>query len=131
MLFITRHLIIRRLLNLVTVEFAEWLIATLDFILGIKEKISSQKAGNPMQLYSTLEVYGIIKDKRVFLQHGCNKGRFKWLYYDVTKMDRFICGAYPEYRFVEKHMAIHMVMFVIQDYAGLMVARKSRNRKRK
>lgn len=84
-----------------TVEFGSlqhWIL-----YLASRKKISSQKAGNPnAAIFYFLEVYGIIKDKRVFLQHGVIKDDLKWLYYDVTKMDRFICGAYPEYRFVEK-----------------------------
>ena len=69
--------------------------------LASSKKISSQKAGNPnAAIFYFLEVYGILKDKRVFLQHGVIKDDLKWLYYDVTKMDRFICGAYPEYVYV-------------------------------
>lgn len=65
------------------------------------KKISSQKAGNPnAAIFYFLEVYGIVRDKRIFLQHGVIKDDLKWLYYDVTKMKRFICGAYPEYRYV-------------------------------
>ena len=71
------------------------------FYLASRKKISSQKAGNPnAAIFYFLEVYGILKDKRVFLQHGVIKDDLKWLYYDVTKMDRFICGAYPEYEYV-------------------------------
>lgn len=65
------------------------------------KKISSQKAGNPnAAIFYFLEVYGFLKDKRIFLQHGVTKDDSKWLYYNVTKMNRFICGAYPEYEFV-------------------------------
>jgi len=65
------------------------------------KKVSSQKAGNPnAALFYLLEVYGLLRDKRVFLQHGVIKDDLKWLYYDVTKMTRFICGAYPEWEYV-------------------------------
>lgn len=70
--------------------------------LASDKKISSQKAGNPnAAAFYFLEVYGLLKDKRIFLQHGIIKDDMKWLYYDATKMSRFICGAYPEYKFVE------------------------------
>ncbi len=69
--------------------------------LASKKKISSQKAGNPnAAVFYFLEVYGLLKDNRIFLQHGVIINDLKWLYYDVTKMNRFICGAYPEYVFI-------------------------------
>lgn len=69
--------------------------------LAASKKISSQKAGNPnAAIFYFLEVYGFLKDKRVFLQHGVIKDDLKWLYYEVTRMDRFICGAFPEYKYV-------------------------------
>lgn len=70
--------------------------------LASTKKVSSQKAGNPnAALFYLLEVYGLLKDKRIFLQHGVIKDDLKWLYYDVTKMERFICGAYPEWKYVK------------------------------
>lgn len=69
--------------------------------LASTKKISSQKAGNPnAAIFYFLEVYGLLKDTRIFLQHGVIKDDLKWLYYDVTKMKRFICGAFPEYEFI-------------------------------
>lgn len=69
--------------------------------LASSKKISSQKAGNPnAALFYLLEVYGLLRNKRIFLQHGVIKNDLKWLYYDVTKMTRFICGAYPEWEYV-------------------------------
>lgn len=71
--------------------------------LASTKKISSQKAGNPnAALFYFLEVYGLLKDTRIFLQHGVIKDDLKWLYYNVTKMKRFICGAYPEYEYIVK-----------------------------
>ena len=82
-----------------TVEFgslAHWMM-----YLASRKKISSQKAGNPnAAIFYFLEVYGLLKSKRVYLQHGVIINDLKWLYYDVTKMNRFICGAYPEYVYV-------------------------------
>lgn len=66
------------------------------------KKISSQKAGNPnAAIFYFLEVYGFLKDDRIFLQHGITINNAKWLYYDVTKIKRFICGAKPEYEYVK------------------------------
>lgn len=67
------------------------------------KKISSQKAGNPnAAIFYFLEVYGFLKDKRIFLQHGVIINDLQWLYYNVTRLNRFICGAYPEYKYVSK-----------------------------
>lgn len=72
--------------------------------LASSRKISSQKAGNPnAAIFYFLEVYGILKDKRIFLQHGITVNDAKWLYYQVTKMNSFICGAYPEYEYILEH----------------------------
>lgn len=71
--------------------------------LASTKKISSQKAGNPnAAIFYFLEVYGLIKNNRIFLQHGITKDDASWLYYNETKMKRFICGAYPEYKFVKE-----------------------------
>ncbi len=71
--------------------------------LASEKQIGSQKAMNPnAAIFYALEVYGILKNKRVFLQHGITINDGKWLYYDVTKMNRFICGAYPEYEFIKE-----------------------------
>ena len=86
-------------------ELGDWVeYGTLKhWILYIasSKKISSQKAGNPnAAIFYFLEVYGLMRNKRVFLQHGVIFNDLKWLYYDVTKMSRFICGARPEYEFI-------------------------------
>lgn len=66
------------------------------------KKISSQKAGNPnAAIFYLLEVGGFLRDKRIFLQHGITINDQKWLYYDVTKIKRFICGAYPEFLYIK------------------------------
>ena len=54
--------------------------------LASEKQIGSQKAMNPnAAIFYALEVYGILKNKRVFLQHGITINDGKWLYYDVTK----------------------------------------------
>ncbi|WP_293728829.1 CDP-glycerol glycerophosphotransferase family protein [uncultured Phascolarctobacterium sp.] len=69
--------------------------------LASSKKISSQKAGNPnAPIFFVLEVYGFLKNKRIFLQHGITINDGKWLYYNVTKIRMFICGAYPEYEYI-------------------------------
>lgn len=72
--------------------------------LASDKKISSQKAGSPnAAIFYALEIYELLKDNRIFLQHGITINAAKWLYYDVTKMKRFICGAKPEYDYVKEH----------------------------
>lgn len=41
------------------------------------------------------------KKQTIFLQHGVAKDDLKSLYYSKTAFNLFICGAYPEYKFVE------------------------------
>lgn len=84
-----------------TVEFGSfkhWL-----YYLSAEKIISSQKAMGPnAAICGFLEVYGLLKNDRYFLQHGVIGNDLKWLYYDVTKFKCFLCGAYPEYRFVSE-----------------------------
>lgn len=77
-------------------SFKHWI-----YYLAADINISSQKAGNPnAPLFYILQVYGIWKNKRVFLQHGITKDDAKWLYYDSTKFSLFICGAEKEYEYI-------------------------------
>ncbi|MBO7218187.1 MAG: CDP-glycerol glycerophosphotransferase family protein, partial [Clostridia bacterium] len=66
--------------------------------------ISSQKGGKPnAAVCFVLEVFGIIKSKSVFLQHGITINRAVWLFYENTKIKKFICGAKPEYDYIKEH----------------------------
>ncbi len=65
--------------------------------------IGTQKASKPgAAVCYALEVFGIIKSKFIFLQHGITINRGEWLFYENTKMRLFICGAKPEYEYVKK-----------------------------
>lgn len=48
------------------------------------------------------EKIGIIKNKKVFLQHGVIKDILPFALYKNCKVDLFICGAKPEYDYVVK-----------------------------
>lgn len=77
--------------------FIHWI-----YYLAATKNISSHKGGKPnAAVCYFLEVYGIYKNKRVFLQHGVTLSNAKWLYYKNTKMRLFICGAYHEYLYVK------------------------------
>lgn len=71
------------------------------YYLTAKYNISTQKSGKPnAAICYVLEVYGILKNKRIFLQHGITYNDAEWLYYVNTKMRLFLCGAKPEYEYV-------------------------------
>jgi CDP-glycerol glycerophosphotransferase (TagB/SpsB family) len=71
--------------------------------LAASKNISSQKGGKPnAALCYVLEIYGLLKNRRIFLQHGITKDDAKWLYYEVTKFSLFVCAAKPEYEYVKK-----------------------------
>ena len=71
------------------------------YYLAAHTNISSQKGGkpNPAICY-VLEVYGLLKNRRAFLQHGITINDVPWLHYENTKMGLFICGAKKEYECV-------------------------------
>jgi len=74
------------------------------YYLAADKNISSQKGGKPnAALCYLLEIYGFLKNKRIFLQHGITINDTKWLHYEVTKVSLFICAAKPEYDYVKNH----------------------------
>ena len=46
-----------------------------------------------------LETHGLLKNKRVFLQHGITKDKISFGYYSISRADLFVCAAQPEYEF--------------------------------
>ena len=71
--------------------------------LTAKKNISSQKGGKPnAAVCYFLEVNGILKNTRVFLQHGVIKDDMPWLYYENTKMKMFVCSTFREWKFVSE-----------------------------
>lgn len=71
------------------------------YYLAADVNISSHKGGKPnAAVCYLLEVYGILKNKRVFLQHGITKDLAEMFFYKNTKMRLFICGAKPEYDYI-------------------------------
>lgn len=80
-------------------SFKHWI-----YYLTAKVNISSQKEGKPnAAACHLLEVYGIWKNKRVYLKHGIVKDDLKWHYYDVTKMWTYVCSAKREMEFCQQN----------------------------
>ncbi|MBF0780262.1 MULTISPECIES: CDP-glycerol glycerophosphotransferase family protein [unclassified Granulicatella] len=80
-------------------SFKHWV-----YYLSANVNVSTQKGGKPnAAVFYLLEVFGLIKNKRIFLQHGITISNAKWLYYENTKMNGFVCGAYPEYQDIVKN----------------------------
>ena len=64
-------------------SFMHWL-----YYLTASKNISSQKEGKPnAAVCYLLEVYGILKNKRIFLQHGITKDDVEFLHYKNTKIN--------------------------------------------
>lgn len=73
------------------------------YYLAATLNISSHKGGKPnAAVCYFLEVYGFLKNKRVFLQHGITLSDAKWLYYNETKFRLFICASNMEYEFIKE-----------------------------
>ena len=82
-----------------TVEYSSFMHWIL--YLTAKVNISSQKGGKPnFAVCYLLEVYGIIHNNRVFLQHGITVHDVEFLHYDVTKMSMFVTAAQREQDFI-------------------------------
>lgn len=79
-------------------SFRHWI-----YYLTATKNISSQKEGKPnAAVCYVLEVYGILRNTRVFLQHGITKDDMEFLYYKHTKMRLFVCAVEDEYRYVKE-----------------------------
>ena len=79
-------------------SFRHWI-----YYLAAEANISSQKGGKPnAAICYFLEVYGLLRNKRFFLQHGVILNDTDFLHYEQTKMRLFVCGAYPEYQYVKE-----------------------------
>lgn len=73
------------------------------YYLTASKNISSQKGGKPnAAVCYVLEVFGILKNTRIFLQHGITKDDMEFLYYMNTKMRLFICAVQEEYDYVKE-----------------------------
>lgn len=72
------------------------------YYLAAEVNISSQKSGKPNAAvcYMLEVVLGVLKNRRVFLQHGVIKDDLPFLHEKQAKLSLFICGAEPEYEFV-------------------------------
>lgn len=47
-----------------------------------------------------MEKKGILKNKKIFIQHGITKEMLPFLCYQNTNYDLFVCGAKPEYDYI-------------------------------
>lgn len=73
------------------------------YYLTASKNISSQKMGKPnAAICYVLEVYGIIKNKRAFLQHGIIMADLSFLYYPHTKMSLFVTSTYDEWKYIDE-----------------------------
>ena len=74
------------------------------YYLAARKNISSQKGGKPnAAVCYALEVSGLLKNTRVFLQHGIIKDDLPYLYYKDTKMRLFVCSVPREYEYVKNN----------------------------
>lgn len=77
-------------------SFRHWVL-----YLAARVNISSQKGGKPNSAVCyLLEVYGLLKNNRVFLQHGIILTDIEFLYYKNTGMSLFVTSTTREYEYV-------------------------------
>lgn len=80
-------------------SFKHWI-----YYLVADLNISTHKYGNPNPpLFYVLQVSGILKNKRVFLQHGITMNNVSFINFKNSKFRLFICGAKREYEFVKEN----------------------------
>jgi CDP-glycerol glycerophosphotransferase (TagB/SpsB family) len=80
-------------------SFMHWVL-----YLTARVNISSQKSGKPnYAVCNLLEVYGILKNNRVFLQHGVILTDIEFLYFENTKMSMFVTSTRREWEYVNSN----------------------------
>lgn len=73
------------------------------YYLAASVNISSQKDGKPNAvLCYLLEVSGLLRNRRAFLQHGIIKDNLPYLHYKKTRMAFFTVSVKREYEYVKK-----------------------------
>lgn len=69
--------------------------------LAAEINVSSQKGGKPNAAACyLLEIYGIWKNKRIFLQHGIIKDDLPYIHYDKAKFSMFTVSTKQEFDYV-------------------------------
>lgn len=80
-------------------SFKHWIL-----YLAAEINISSQKGGKPnAAICYILEVYNILKNKRVFLQHGIIKNDLPYIHYKNAKFSLFTVSTEREFQYVNNH----------------------------
>lgn len=73
------------------------------YYLIASKNISSNKNGNPNhKFFSVMHLYLNLYNNRVFLQHGVLYQNLEMFHQKNTKYKMFICGAKPEYDFINE-----------------------------
>lgn len=73
------------------------------YYLAAEVNISSQKGGKPnAAVCYFLEVYGLLRNRRVFLQHGIIMNNNNYLHYENSKMWLFVTSNSEERDYVER-----------------------------
>jgi CDP-glycerol glycerophosphotransferase (TagB/SpsB family) len=100
------------------------------YLLASKHVSAHVDSDSPNSRVSNfLETHGLLKNKRVFLQHGITKDRISFGYYSVSRADLFVCAAKPEYEFCKSEFgypdgAVQLLGFARFD--GLGIAKQKR-----
>lgn len=98
-------------------------------------KISTHLLGyTPLDyLFAKFERRGLIRGKRIFLQHGVTKDSPDVLFYKNSRPDLFVCAAAPEAEYIGKHFGhprgvVQLLGFC--RYDGLPLAEEEQKGKR-
>ena len=76
----------------------------LFYWLATKNISSQIGTGEPGgQLCLNLEIMGLVRNEKVFLQHGVIKDKLNFALYENTKISLFCCGGKDEYEYVKEN----------------------------
>lgn len=100
------------------------------YLLSSKHISAHVDADSPNSRVSNfLETHGLLKNKRVFLQHGITKDKISFGYYSVSRADLLVCAAKPEYEFCKKEFGypegtVQLLGFARFDGLGVIQSKR-------
>lgn len=103
------------------------------YYIAASKNIVTHKSANPNSpLFYVLHRAGILNGHRIFLQHGVTMNNVKYLHYNETRFELFICGAAPEYNYISANFGFDsdkVVYLGFPRFDKLFAAKGSVNKK--
>lgn len=72
-------------------------------VSGVKISTHIMGYSPDINFFTHIDKIGLLKGKKIFLQHGIIKDNIPYLYYNNTGLDLFVCSAKAEFDYIRKN----------------------------